>query len=79
MTEYFWLPDGEYKKAIGQLRMQVQGLLADTYSMHGYKELASGVAGVIVELTEQFGKRIRGKDTPIQLPAHIKRRIKEGL
>ena len=79
MTEYFRLPDDEYKKAVSQFKRQVGALLASTYSMHGYQDHAPGVAQVITDLAEQFGIRIRGKDIPIQLPSHIKRRIKEGL
>jgi len=64
-----------YDKAVGQFRMQVQTLLAHTYSMHGYQDYAASVAEVITRLTEQFGKRVRGKDTPIILPRHIINRI----
>jgi len=65
----------DYDKAKGQFRMQVQTLLAHTYSMHGYQDYAALVAEVITQLTEQFGKRVRGKDTPIVLPGHIINRM----
>ena len=64
-----------YEKAKGQFRLQVQTLLAHTYSMHGYQDHAASVAQVITTLAEQFGKRVRGKDSPIVLPSHIINRI----
>jgi len=75
MSDYPKISEADYLKAVGQLRMQVQALLAYTYSMHGYKDYAVSVAHVIVYLTEQFGKRVRGKDSPILLPKHIRDRI----
>jgi len=72
---YSRIPQDDYDKARSQFRMQVQALLAYTYSMHGYKDYAASVAHVIVDLTEQFGMRVRGKDSPILLPKHIRDRI----
>ena len=74
---YSKIPQEDYEKAIGQFKMQVQALLACTYSMHGYQDYTVSVAQVIVTLAEQFGKRVRGKDSPIVLPRHIINRMKE--
>jgi len=72
---YSRIPQDDYDKAIGQFRTLVGTLLSSTYDMHGYQEYAAPVAQVIVDLAEQFGMRIRGKDVPIELPSYIQRRI----
>ena len=77
MSEYSnFLPEDDYKKAVGQARMQIGALLEHTYNMYGYQLENPMVVEVIMEVVEQFGKRVRGKDVPIQLPINIRRRIK---
>ena len=77
MSEYSnWLEENDYKKAVGQARMQIGALLEHTYSMYGYQLENPMVLEAVMEIVEQFGKRVRGKDVPIQLPGYIRRRIK---
>ena len=72
---YSRIPQEDYDKAIGQFRTLVGTLLSSTYDMYGYQDYAAPVAQVIVDLAEQFGMRIRGKDIPIELPSYIQSRI----
>ena len=66
MTDYPKIPEEAYNKAKGQLRLQLNRILAvyDGYGMNIYKPQ---VIDAILEVAEQFGKRIRGKDVPIVL------------
>jgi len=75
MSDYPKISEADYLKAIGQFRTLVGTLLSSTYNMYGYQNYAAPVAQVIVDLAEQFGMRIRGKDVPIELPSYIQRRI----
>jgi len=75
MSDYPKISEADYLKAIGQFRTLVGTLLSSTYDMYGYQNYAAPVAQVIVDLAEQFGMRIRGKDVPIELPPYIQRRI----
>lgn len=62
--EYFWLSDEEYKKAIGQFRLQLNGVF-EPFNMYGMDIYIPAAKEQIVELAEAFGKRVRGKDKPI--------------
>jgi len=66
MTEYIKIPQPEYDKARGQLRLQLTDVLS-VFKMYGLGEYIPGAIEEIVELTEQFAMRVRGKDVPIRL------------
>ena len=62
---YYWLPEPDYRKAVGQLRLQI--LAALSYSdIYGLGIFIPGATDEIVEVCEQFSKRTRGADVPIR-------------
>ena len=61
-----WLPDEEYTKAVGQLRMQLSGVL-EPFDMYGQGVYIPTAVSEIVKLAEDFGLRVRGVDKPIDL------------
>lgn len=61
-----WIPEEEYKKAKGQLRLQLSGVF-EPFNLYGMGIYIPGAIDEVIELVEQFGKRIRGKDVPIIL------------
>lgn len=72
-----WLPEEEYKKAVGQLRLQINGILGQTFNMYGLGDAIPGATSAIVKLAEDFGLRVRGEDHPIQV--HYVDRFGRGL
>uniref|UniRef100_A0A6M3LFC6 Uncharacterized protein n=1 Tax=viral metagenome TaxID=1070528 RepID=A0A6M3LFC6_9ZZZZ len=70
-----WLEDSEYKKAIGQFRMQVAGVfdflkVDDKIPIryrYGMGEFIPGAVEEIVRLAEDLGLRVRDVDKPISL------------
>jgi hypothetical protein len=58
------ISDTDYQKAVTQLRLQIGGVLAPLCK-YGQEPYVLGVTPVIVELCEQFGMRVRGKDQMI--------------
>ena len=63
--EYHRLSDEEYAKAIGQARGQLRGIFKG-FNKHGMDTLIPGAIEAIMEVMESFGKRVRGKDVPIE-------------
>ena len=61
-----WLPDKEYQKAIGQFRLQMNGVFKP-FQMYGLQELIPGAIEEVVRLAEDFSLRVRGHDKPISL------------
>lgn len=61
-----WLPDEDYQKAVGQLRMQVGGVL-EPFRAYGMDVFIPGAITEIVRLCEDFGLRVRGVDKVISL------------
>ncbi len=70
MSEYRWLEDDDYKKALGQARMQFGEIMKDNFSMHGMDIYISGAIEEQLKICEDFGMRVRGKDHPIGLKHH---------
>ena len=64
-----YLPDEEYKKAVGQLRLQLNGVFEPfTGKVHyGLNVFVPGAIVEVVKLCEDFGLRVRGIDKPISL------------
>lgn len=61
-----WLSDEEYQKAVGQLRLQLNGVMAP-FKQYGLNVFIPGAIAEIVQLAEDFGLRVRGVDKPIDL------------
>ena len=62
-----WLPDDKYKKAEGQLRLQV-GEILSVFNMYGMGAFLGGAIEEIVEVAIDFSKRVRGEDNqPIRV------------
>ena len=72
MKGIHWLPDTEYAKAVGQLRLQVGGVLS-AFRAYGLDVFVPGAVDEIVKLAEDFGLRVRGVDKPIDLES-VRRR-----
>lgn len=70
------LSDADYKKAIGQFRLQLNGIMAN-FKCYGMDNDVVGATEEIIKLAEQFGMRVRGKDTPIQVRTSPRRRPTE--
>lgn len=62
--EINWLEQKDYDKAVGQFRLQLNGVLS-VFAMYGMRDYIPSVVEEIVELAEMFGQRVRGKDIPI--------------
>lgn len=65
--DYQRIPKDDYDKAIGQLRLQLNGVFAP-FRMYGLDVFIPGAKEQAVLLCEQFSMRCRGKQQPIQLP-----------
>ena len=76
-----YLPDAEYNKAIGQLRMQVAGVFdflkvddsIPVRYVYGMGEFIPGAITEIVKLAEDFSLRVRGQDKIISIE-HVRRK-----
>jgi hypothetical protein len=80
-----WLSDSDYAKAVGQFRLQINGVF-DPFRQYGQDVFVPAAVEEIVELAEDFGLRVRGIDKeitlsrirkkngrfPEQLPEHMK-------
>lgn len=61
MSNIHWLPDYKYKKAEGQLRLQV-GEILSVFDMYGQGAYIVGALEEIIEVAIDFSKRVRGED-----------------
>ena len=61
MSDIHWLPDEKYRKAEGQLRLQV-GEILSVFDMYGMGAYIVGAMEEIVEVSIDFSKRVRGED-----------------
>ena len=68
-----WLPDDEYQKAKGQLRLQLNGVFIPFHG-YGHDTFIPEAINQVIELAEDFGLRVRGVDKPIQAK-HIRRHV----
>jgi len=68
------IPEQEYKKAIGQWKLQA-GTVLSVFNMHGMDVYIPGALEELQQITERFGERVRGKDVPIIVK---KRRRNDG-
>jgi hypothetical protein len=58
------IPDDDYSKAIGQLKLQVNGVL-NCFRCYGMDHDVDIAIREVTLLAEQFAMRVRGKDEPI--------------
>ena len=61
MSNIVWLDDAKFKKAEGQLRLQV-GEILSVFNIYGLDILVPGAIEEIVEVAIDFSKRVRGED-----------------
>ena len=66
MSDYPKISEANYQKAKGQFKMAV-GEVLSVFDLYGMNVYFAGAIEEIVELAEQFGRRVRGADIPIQL------------
>ena len=67
MSNYPKIPQSDYDKAKGQLRLQLHGVF-EPFNCYGLQAYIPEAVEQVVHLCEQFGKRVRGVDAPIQFP-----------
>jgi len=65
-ADIHWLTDEDYAKAVGQLRLQLNGVF-QPFKIYGMDVFAYQAIGETVKLAEDFGLRVRGIDKPIQV------------
>ena len=66
MPDINWLSDEDYAKAVGQFRIQLNGVF-EPFNLYGLGVHIPGAIEEITKLTEDFGLRVRGMDKPISL------------
>lgn len=70
---YARIPEEDYQKALGQLRLQMNGVFS-CFRCYGMDVLVGGAIEEAVHLSEQFAMRVRGKEQPIQMKGIIRSR-----
>ena len=70
------ISEQEYKKALGQFRMQLTGIM-NCFRCYGMDADVEGATEEIVVLVEQFGMRVRGKNNMIKVRDTPRRRPTE--
>ena len=65
MTNYRWVPEDQYKKALFHIRSQIAESLGTIFSMYGQQLEVQIATAIMVDLAEQFAMVIRGKNIPI--------------
>lgn len=60
-----WLEQRDFDKAVGQLRLQLNGVL-EPFQLYGQGDYIPGAISGIVDLAIDFSLRVRGVDKPIQ-------------
>ncbi len=60
------IPQEQYDKALGQLRLQLGGVM-NCFRCYGMGEDVDSAIIEIIKLAEQFSMRVRGKDIPIKV------------
>jgi hypothetical protein len=60
----YWLPEEEYQKLIGQTRNQLHGVFYPL-RIYGQGVYCDGAEDEVMQLFEEFGKKIRGRDVPL--------------
>ena len=68
------LPQEKYDKAVGILRLQLNGVMK-AFNMYGMGEMIPAAIDEIVKLAEDFGLAVRGVDKMISLE-HIRKKAR---
>ncbi len=71
------IPQEKYDKALGQFRLQLNATM-NCFRCYGMEKDVDEACNEIVELTEQFAMRIRGKDIPIGVREKPRRKPTEN-
>ena len=66
MGNYTQISETDYRKAVGQLRLQLNGVF-EPFNCYGLGAFVPEAIEQAVLLAEQFGRRVRGDDIPIIL------------
>ena len=69
-----WLTDDEYQKAIQSTRFELREIMIPL-EMYGQKPYVDGAIEEIIQLVEQFGKKIRGRDVPLKIKRRLNPRV----
>ncbi len=70
MVEINWLAENDFLKAKGQLRLQV-GEILSVFNMYGMGDYVSGAIEEILEVADDYSKRLRGE---VNQPIRVKKR-----
>ena len=70
------ISQGKYDKALGQFRLQLNGIM-NCFRCYGMEKDVDEAMVEIVKLAEQFSMRTRGKDIPIKVREKPRRRPTE--
>ena len=68
-----YLSPEDYRKAVGQLRLQLNGVFLP-FMFYGLQDCVPQAIEEVVKLAEDFGLRVRGVDKPIILKNPTMRR-----
>ena len=63
---YTKIPQESYDKAKGQLRLSLHGVF-EPFNQYGMGIYITPAIEEVLQLCEQFGRRVRGDDIPIML------------
>lgn len=66
--DYVWWDEDEYKKIMGQYRLQLNEILLPLRK-YGQDVYVDGAIEQLMILSEKLGMRLRGKDIPVILPS----------
>lgn len=73
MSEFHRLSDDRYAKLKSDMKLRFMIELRRNYPMHGYMELAEGVATLLMFYVEPSWDIVRGKDKPLPEPGRFNR------
>jgi len=72
-----WLPKEDYDKAVGQFRLQLNGVM-EPFRQYGQDVFIPQAIEECVRLAEDFGLRVRGMPKPIALEMVRKNGRRDG-
>lgn len=72
MADIYWLDEQSFAKAKGQLRLQV-GEILSVFNMYGMGDYVPGAIEEILEVADDYSKRLRGE---VNQPIRVKKRTR---
>lgn len=66
---YYWHEQENYEKMLGQTRMIVNNVMFD-FRKFGMSPMVDGAIKTLMEVFEEFGQRVRGKQIPFSVKVH---------